>query len=228
MNNRHPQIDWQKYLIVFLITLGIFLVAIYLSSSFSNKRFDQMRVFQDKLATDILSSEARFSLLERTSCEHFVDDALLSEELNLFGSRLAVMEKHLDKDDPAVEQLKRYYSLLQVKDYILVDQLADKCGTEPVVILYFYEKDCEECESQEYVLENVSKDYSGLHLYSFDYNTELSAVRTLISILGVREDNLPTLIINKKVYSEGLKEKELRELLSDLLPEEKMIVEENG
>ncbi len=227
MNNQYQEHDWKKYFIVFLITAGIFFVATYLSSSFSNKRFDQMRVFQDKLATDILSSEARFDLLERTSCEHFVDDALLSEELNLFGSRLAVMERHLDKDDPAVEQLKRYYSLLQVKDYILVTQLAEKCDTNPVVVLYFYKQDCTDCESQEFVLENVSKDYSGLNLYSFDYDTELSAVRTLISTLGVKEENLPTLIINGEVYSRGLTEKELRELLSEIAPEIEPAVSES-
>ncbi|MFT5360095.1 MAG: hypothetical protein ACI88L_000576 [Candidatus Paceibacteria bacterium] len=223
MDHQHSHHDWKKYIIVFLITAGIFLVAIYLSSSFSNKRFNQMRAFQDKLSTDILSSETRFALLERTSCEHFVDDALLSEELNLFGNRLNVMEKNLDKDDPAVEQLRRYYSLLQVKDYILVTQLAEKCGTEPVVLLYFHEKKCEECEAQEYILENVSKDFSGLNLYSFDYDTELSAVRTLISTLNVLEEELPTLIINGQTHKGGLKERELRDILSELTPEKDLV-----
>jgi len=221
MNNQHyPQHDWKKYLIVFLITLGIFLVAIYLSSVLSNKRFAEMRTFQDKLATDILSSETRFALLERTSCEHFVDDALLSEELNLFGERLSRMEKQLSASDPEVEQLSRYYSLLQVKDYLLVTQLAEKCDTDPVIMLHFTKSNCTACDRQQYVMDDVHKDYTDLSLYSFDYNTELSAVRTLISTLGVKEEDLPVLILNDEVFNGGLSEEELREKLLEFFPEE--------
>ncbi len=220
MNKHYPQHDWKKYLIVFLITLGIFLVAIYLSSALSNKRFAEMRTFQDKLATDILSSETRFALLERTSCEHFVDDALLSEELNLFGERLSRMQKQLGVNDPEVEQLNRYYSLLQVKDYLLVTQLAEKCDTNPVIMLHFTKEDCTACDRQQYILDDVHPDYTDLGLYSFDFNTELSAVRTLISTLGVKEEDLPVLILDDEVFKTGLSEEDLRERLSVFFPEE--------
>lgn len=225
MSNHYPQHDWKKYLIVFLITLGIFLVAIYLSSSLSSKRFAEMRTFQDKLATDILSSETRFTLLERTSCEHFIDDTLLSEELNLFGERLNRMERQLGESDPEVQQLKRYYELLQVKDYLLITQLAEKCDTNPVVVLYFTADDCPACNRQQYILDDVHKDYSDLSFYSFGYNTELSAVRTLISILDIDKEDVPVLVINDKIYPGGLSEEVLREKLSVLFPEEE---EEGG
>lgn len=229
MNQHYPHHDWKKYLIVFLITLGIFLVAIYLSSSFSNKRFAEMRTFQDKLATDILSSETRFALLERTSCEHFVDDdALLSEELSLFGERLSRMEKQLGENDPEVEQLNRYYSLLQVKDYLLVTQLAEKCDTDPVIMLYFTKEDCTACDRQQYVIDDVHRDYPKLSLYSFDYDTELSAVRTLISTLGVKEEDLPVIILDDEVYNSGLSEDELREKLAEFFPEEESKEIEEG
>jgi thiol-disulfide isomerase/thioredoxin len=223
MNKHYPQHDWKKYLIVFLITLGIFLVAIYLSSSLSNKRFVEMRAFQDKLTTDILSSETRFALLERTSCDYFVDDeGLLSEELSLFGSRLATMESNLNANDPAVEQIKRYYSLLQIKDYLLVTQLAEKCDTDATVILYFYKQDCTECQRQGYILDHVQKDYEDINFYAFDYNTELSAVSTLLSTLDISDpEDMPVLVINDKVYRQGVTEEQLRNILDIVVPEEK-------
>lgn len=222
MNKHYPQHDWKKYLIVFLITLGIFLVAIYLSSSLSNKRFEEMRMFQDKLTTDILSSETRFALLERTSCDYFVDDGLLSEELSLFGSRLSTMESNLNPNDPAVEQLKRYYALLQIKDYLLVTQLAEKCDTDATIVLYFYKQDCTECQKQGYVLDDVQKDYDDVNLYAFDYDTELSAVRTLLSTLDIHGDeDMPVLVINDKVYRKGVSEEELRSILDVIVPKEK-------
>lgn len=220
MQNPQSQHDWKKYLIVFLITIGIFLVAIYLSSAISNKRFAELRMFQDKLAGDILSSETRFALLEQTSCKHFVDDKILTEELSVFGNRLATMERQSDVDESNVAQLKEYYALLQVKDYLLVSRLAEKCGTNPVIMFYFYKKDCPECDREGYILTDVQKDYPGLNLYSFDYDMESSAVRTLISILDVPKDKLPVLIINDVVYENGLEEKELRDALDALFPEQ--------
>lgn len=214
---QHHEHDWKKYLIVFLITLGIFFIAIVISTKLSDKRFQELRAFQDKLTTDILSSETRFALLERTSCKHFIDDAILTEELGLFGDRLASMERQLDAGDPDVEQLKRYYSLLQIKDYLLVSQLAEKCNTHPVVIIYFYSQDCTECERQGYVLADVQKDYPNISVYGFDYDTELSAVRTLASTLNVTADMTPVLIINDQLYSGGVTEEKLRSILDSLV-----------
>jgi len=59
--NPNP-IDWKKYLIVFLLTLSLFLTAIFLSNYFGNKKIDQLKSIQDKIAIDILSSETQFSL----------------------------------------------------------------------------------------------------------------------------------------------------------------------
>jgi len=220
MQNPQSQHDWKKYLIVFLITIGIFLVAIYLSSTLSNRRFSELRVFQDKLAGDILSSETRFALLEQTSCKHFIDDKVLTEELSVFGNRLATMERQSDVNESDIDQLKEYYALLQVKDYLLVSRLAEKCGTHPVIVFYFYTKDCPECDREGYILTDVQKDYEGLNLYSFDYNMESSAVRTLISILDVPQDKLPTLIINGVMYENGLEEQELRDVLDKVFPKQ--------
>ena len=47
--------DWKKYLIVFLITLGLFFTAIYLSNYFGNQKINQLKTIQDKIAIDIPS-----------------------------------------------------------------------------------------------------------------------------------------------------------------------------
>ena len=53
MNNN---IDWKKYLIVFFITMSLFLSASYVSNYFSNKKINQLKSIQDKIAIYILSS----------------------------------------------------------------------------------------------------------------------------------------------------------------------------
>src|SRR3990167_2501905 len=66
MNNN---IDWKKYLIVFLITIGLFLTASYISNYFGSKKIDQIKLIQDKIAIDILSSETQFFLFLEIFCE---------------------------------------------------------------------------------------------------------------------------------------------------------------
>ena len=47
-------IDWKKYLIVFLITVLLFATASYVSNYFGQKKIDQLKSIQDKIAIDIL------------------------------------------------------------------------------------------------------------------------------------------------------------------------------
>jgi hypothetical protein len=217
MSLEHTHHDWKKYIIVFLITLGIFLVAIYFSNTVSNRKIATVRSLQDSVTTDILSSETRFALLEQTSCDHLIDgdDPILSEELGLFGSRVASMERERGARDPEVQQVKRYYSLLQIKDYLLTKQLGSKCETDTTTILFFYKDQCAECEGQGYVLNAIQKLYSELRVYSFDINIQLSAVRTLASIHALQEGDMPVLIINDTVYEGFFTSSELETLLQD-------------
>ena len=70
MNNN---IDWKKYLIVFLITVALFLTAISLSNYFGNQKINQLKTIQDKIAIDVLSSETQYSLLSELSCKNISD-----------------------------------------------------------------------------------------------------------------------------------------------------------
>lgn len=210
---------WKKYVAVFFITLGIFIAAIYLANSISNRKIAELRTIQDSVTTDILSSETRFALLEQTSCDHLVDDPILSEELGLFGARLASMERQHGGDDAEVRQVKRYYSLLQIKDFLLMEELAEKCDTKPVSILFFYEGNCPACERQGYVLSAITEQYPDVRVYSFDYNLELSALRTLISIYKVPQEELPVMVINGKLYLGFVKESDLQAMLDEYYPD---------
>ena len=83
-----------------------------------------------------------------------------------------------------------------------MQQLAAKCNLKPVFILYFYSNkgDCTTaCEEQGDALTALSQTYPDLRVYSFDYNLDVGALQTLISIDNMRYDP-PALVINGKVY----------------------------
>src|SRR6185295_7403575 len=121
MNNN---IDWKKYVIVLLITAGLFFTAIYLSNYFGSQKLNQLKTIQDKIAIDILSSETQFSLLSELSCKN-ISDAVFSNELGELGSKLEWSEKNLGSAEE-VTYLKKYYSLLQIKDYLLAKKIAER------------------------------------------------------------------------------------------------------
>ncbi|MEN9582322.1 MAG: hypothetical protein RL641_276 [Candidatus Parcubacteria bacterium] len=199
--------DWKKYLIVFIITLGVFATALYISNSLNSKKFTELKSIEDKLSVDILSSEVQFSLLEELSCKD-VTTSVLSDELSTLADKISFSESNFAEGSDQISQLKQSYSLLEIKDYLLMKKISERCGIKSVFVLYFYaNKDtCLDCVKQGYILTELRNSYPELRVYSFDYNLDLSAVKALISIYKV-PDKLPALLINGKVYS-GLQTKE--------------------
>ena len=193
-------INSKKYLYSFAITAIIFATAIYVSNYFGQKKLDEIRNIQDKISIDILSSETQFSLLEESSCKDF-GTGTLSTELGNLEDKLSYTESQRGHGDSEVLTLKRYYSLLEIKDYLLMNKISQKCKKTPLSIIYFYSTDnsCPDCEKEGYVLTHLRETYPELRVYSFDYNINLSAVKTLISINKV-ENKLPAIIVKDNTY----------------------------
>lgn len=198
--------DWKKYLIAFLITSIIFGTALYVSTRFNERRIEAIRSIEERISTDILSLETQFDLLEELSCKDIEKNPVLTRELSNLAERLDYTENQLGTENPEVIRLKKSYSLLLIKDSILMNRISEQCDIQPIFIFYFYSNtgDCEECRRQGYVLTDLQREYPQLRIYAFDYNLDLSALTTLRSIYGIEGEKLPALVINGKVYY-GLK-----------------------
>jgi hypothetical protein len=163
----------------------------------------ELQKMQSRVSIDILSSEVQFDLLASSSCEAVTDNSALSQELEKLGTRLSYMEDQPSTDEEEIKWLKKNYALLEIKDYLLMQKLSDKCDTKPVFILYFYsnkENVCDDCGRQGMVLTRLREEYPGLRVYSFDYDLDLSAQKTLISMYGIEESGLPALIANGEAH----------------------------
>jgi hypothetical protein len=198
MNNN---LDWKKYLIVFFITIGLFLTAGYISNYFGDKKIEQLKSIQDKIAIDILSSETQFSLVSELSCKN-ISDSVFSDELGELGSKLEWGEQNLGSPE-TVSYLKKYYALLQIKDYLLAKKISERCGVKSAFILYFYTtaENCSECEKQSLALSALRDRYEELRVYSFDYSTELSAVKAMLDIYKIKDTELPALIVGDELLT---------------------------
>lgn len=198
--HEHEPNDWKKYVIVLFITSTIFISGLWLSNYFSNKKIDQLKNIESKISLDLMSSETQFSLLQEQSCKD-VSGSILSSELNTLADKISYSESNIGAEDVDVISLKKAYSLLEIKDYLLMKKIRERCGEKSIFILYFYKNDnCDDCTKQGYVLTTLREKYPDLRVYSFDYNLDLSAIKTMISIYKVPDD-LPAIVINGKVYS---------------------------
>lgn len=211
-------LDWKTYIISFFITALIFAAAFGVNNLLSSKKEADIKKVQDQIALDILSSETQFDLLKEVSCKN-VDDSLLSQEINSLATKLSYMEAN-DKGTSNSEliYLKKYYSLLQIKDYILMQRLSGQCDFKPISILYFYgNKDvCPQCVDMGFVLTKLRESYPEVRIYSFDTNLQLSALTTLRTVNKISETQLPAVIVGDHTITGFRSYDDLKKLIPEL------------
>ncbi len=209
---------WQKYALAFIITGAIFATAFYAAAKLNSGRIADIRAMEESISIDLLSTETQFELLGSLNCSAINRNPILSSELDSLAQRVAFTESNLGSDNPEVIRLKKQYSLLEIKDYLLLQRIADKCQTKSVSILYFYSNagDCSDCARMGEVLTYMSQTYPDLRVYAFDYNLDLSALQTLITLNKI-EGNLPALVINDRAPIYGFKNyDEMQNLIPEL------------
>ncbi len=190
-----------KYVAVFIITLFVFVIASYLSDFFTNKKIQSIKTIQDNIFLDLLSSETQFSLLQEIPC-NTDSGSIVSPEMNNLAQKVASSERSSSISEDEITSLKKYYSILEIKDYLLMKRISQRCSTKNEFMLYFYESDtCDECMKQEYVLDALRVKYPQLRVYLFDTKLDLSALRSMISIYKPEKDSTSWLVVNDKVYT---------------------------
>lgn len=198
------------------MTLGIFLIAFLISNYINDRRFDIIKNTSDKISIDILSLETQFELFQESSCES-LSNSILSDEINALADKLSFAENQRGITDPDVISLKKYYSLLEIKDYLLMKKVDTRCKEKSVSILYFYtNKKCDDCTKQGYVLTKLREDHPELKIYSFDYDLDLNAIKTLISLYKIGKE-LPAIVIDTKTYNEFQSVEDIRKIIPSLV-----------
>jgi len=195
------EVRWGKYVLVLLITASLFAFAFLLSDLFYGRRVREIELIERRISLSLLSSEVQFDLLLEAPCTRS-NSPVLADEINALAARLEYLENERGSDDREVIFLKSRYSLLQIKDLLLVKEIAKFCGTSAHTIVYFYSNQagkCDQCERQGLVLSALRDDHSDLKVYAFDYDLDLGGIEALKKIYGVR-DELPALVVNRKPF----------------------------
>ncbi|HVY72491.1 MAG TPA: hypothetical protein VG984_00335 [Candidatus Paceibacterota bacterium] len=190
----------RNVLIALCITIAIGASVIYSVNYLNSLRIKDLNSTQQKLSVDTLSLETQISLLESSPCSIISHTSELTSELDDLGKRLSYTESQLGSNDSQVILLKQQYSLLEIRDYLVTEKFSETCHTNQVTVLYFYsnDKNCADCDKAGYALSYLHDAYPNIRVYSFDYNLDLGALKTLISLEKVGS-GLPAFVINNKV-----------------------------
>ncbi len=192
-------LQYRRYIVAFILTTLIFFTGFLTSQMLTVKKLEGLKNVEDSISLKLLSSETEYDLLKEVSCENR-NANFLSTEINDLAHQLEILEEQ-NIDQAKILDVKKRYSLLLVKDYLLSKRINESCGFQSTFVIYFYQnKDlCPECVNASIALNSLRSEYSKLKVYAFDYNLDLPIIKAIAGVYGV-ERNLPALVVNKKTY----------------------------
>ena len=193
------RIQTSKYVAAFAMTPLIFIIGMAIGNYVSERKLSTIDELQQDLAKRTISSELQYLLLAEHPCQS-INSTELTRELFEIGTKLDFMESKLGKKNQEVIKLKEYYSLLEIRHWLLLKKAKDVCGFDYDLILYFYSNqgDCDECEQQGFVLSALHKKYPDLNIYSFDINIDDPALNGIKEIHHVAK--APASVINNQTF----------------------------
>ena len=188
-----------KFLAAFFITAFIFLLVIMANNYFNEAKLNQLNALYNNLRIDALNAEVQYEIISENPCVALNFDPI-SQELFKLGEKLTSMEESLGKKNAQVLDLKKYYSILEIRQYLFVKKSSKQCNKDATPILFFYSnnEDCPECESQGFVLNYIRNSVPGAYIYSFDVNLDSSPIKALK--LSYNVTSVPSIVINEKAY----------------------------
>ena len=207
-----------KHLIVLSLTLAIFF-AVFRFVSFENAlKRKEISSLQENVLIDLMANETQFDLLKTAPCDSIIEGSSLSNKMDEIGRKLTFAENHDESKSEELLSLKKYYSLLEVKDYLLSQELIKKCPQSNVhSIIYFYRENCKPCVRQGYVLSELKKRYPWVRIYSFDYDLDFPVVKSFGDIYHVTEGIFPVLIFDDGSIHRGFTSiEEIEEAIPEL------------
>ena len=145
------------------------------------------------------------SLNENDTCK-FADVyfSQINENLNYFWKLLPARLEEYEKNTAPTKEyldLKRQYTKLSLRAWIIAKENYKRCDTRIVPVLYFYSANCTDCVSQGEALDNVKQALAltnnSLIVFTVDYNYNEPALNLVKKYYKIND--VPALIINDHV-----------------------------
>ena len=194
-----------KYIIAGGITLGIFLLGLFLGLAIEGKRVNYIESGSRKQNLDFSSLQLQYAFIDQLSQEKNCQAVQKTFEQNINNLestriRLENFDRDATLNKNEFEILKNEYILAQIRYWLLAERTKKLCGADIVNILYFFsdERECPDCEKQAFVLTYLKKKFKDkLLIFSFDSKFESEPMVPLLK-KTYNVTTYPTVVIDGK------------------------------
>lgn len=169
-----------KYIIAGVVTLGIFLLGLFLGLAIEGKRVNYIDSLSRRQNLDFSSLQLQYTFIDQMSQEKncLAVQRIFEQNIdNLESTRIRL--ENFDRDATLnkneFDLLKNEYVLAQIRYWMLAERTKKLCGADIVSVLYFFsdEKECPDCDRQAFVLTYLKKKFKDrLLIFSFDSKFE--------------------------------------------------------
>ncbi len=194
-----------NYLLAGAITLGIFLLGLFLGLAIEGKRVNYIESVSRQQNLDFSSLQLQYAFIDQLSQEKncLAVQKTFEQNINNLEStriRLENFDRDATLNKNELDILKNEYVLAQIRYWLLAERARDLCGSDIISALYFFsdEEKCPDCDKQAFVLTYLKKRFKDkLLIFSFDSEFEQEQMVTLLKkTYGI--SNYPTIVIDGK------------------------------
>lgn len=196
------KVNYSRLTAALSITLLVFFSGFVGGYFLTSGKVTQLTELQNEIYTQSLSLDALFDLASENLCD---EEGLIpiNNQLNELGDKLTIIEEDTERSLES-QLLANQYVALEVKHFLLINEINQECGEKYSTILYFFSPDrneCSSCAAQGALLTEVKEQKPDLMIYSFNWNIDSPVVDRLL--LDYDINNIPTLMINGEKF-EGI------------------------
>ena len=194
-----------KYIIAGAITLGVFLLGLFLGLAIEGKRVNYIESVSRMQNLDFSSLQLQYAFIDEMSQEKncLAVQKTFEQNINNLEStriRLENFDRDATLNKNEFDFLKNEYILAQIRYWMLAERTRKLCGTDVASILYFFsdEKECQDCDKQAFVLTYLKKKFKDkLLVFSFDSQFESEPMIPLLK-KTYNVTSYPTIVIEGK------------------------------
>ncbi len=217
------KITKELYVFVGVMTVLVFLLGLTAGYLFDMTRVKWVDLQNKKQQANYESLQFQYlylSSLENSNFSCTVLQTTLDNVVSDLGRSLDKLEE-FKKDsrfnDDTYQLLQRQYILDNIRYWFFAKKSREKCGSDVVTVLYFYDEECGNCPDQGVVLSYFKKIFEDrLLVFPIDMTMakEEPMLRVLKNVYGVQQH--PTIVVEEKPYTGVIDKEQLGPIICNI------------
>jgi len=194
----------KRYVASVIIGTIVFLLIFGLSYSLSYLELNRVTGLQAETSYDIFEDRLDYSFFNEPFCSGAAFDQI-TKDLAFQGRIIDDLENKLGKNDVAVLERKKFYTLVELEHLEFINLLNERCDGNVDTILFFYSNSDPKLDTSEEagrILGVLHQRRVNLVIYSFDIDLKSELVDKLEAKYNITTSEAPVIVINEETKLE--------------------------